>query len=436
MTDSPAEYIPCILFVDDEKPILKALGRFSRDKPWTYKTASSGAEGIAILEGNTQIDVVVSDMRMPGMSGSDFLIHVRENYPQIIRILLTGFSDVSALESAINKGRIYNYISKPWDDYLLSEVLAGALRLQTTEREKKRLEELTRKQHRQLGILALSLDKQVKERTIEIEQAMTLLQMTHDKLQNNFLDSLSVLNQVLEWKEGHDSGHSRFVTEYTGKILDRLSLDRTESDDIGIAARLHRLGLIGLPDNIRNRPQYGLNNEEKALYQQHPMWAEVALSVSTGLAGASRIIRHQLEYVNGTGKPDGMTDKEIPTGSKIIGVLSDFYQVYDGRLEDNISGLEQAIEYIELWTGKRYDTEIVKILREELEGFVESKGKAMVVTADKLEGGMLLDEDIITKGGLVLLGKGAVLNELNIHKLTDYEAKYGERFNISVMRPE
>ena len=107
--------IHSILFVDDESNILSSLKRLFKPLGYEIYTASGGAEGLDVLSRHA-IDVVVSDMRMPEMDGAKFLSQARENWPDTVRILLTGYADINATISAVNKGNIYRYISKPWED--------------------------------------------------------------------------------------------------------------------------------------------------------------------------------------------------------------------------------------------------------------------------------------------------------------------------------
>jgi two-component system repressor protein LuxO len=104
-----------ILFVDDEPEILTALTRLLRSTNITVYTASSGENGLQILE-QKKIDIVVSDKNMPGMNGNEFLQKVAEQWPETVRIMLTAYTELNDVISAINSGRVWSYIKKPWDN--------------------------------------------------------------------------------------------------------------------------------------------------------------------------------------------------------------------------------------------------------------------------------------------------------------------------------
>ena len=115
-----------VLFVDDEKSILVALRRLCSNTGWDIYTAESGDGGLAIIDEHT-IDLVVSDMRMPRMNGAEFLEQVVERSPSTVRILLTGYSEVTATLAAIDKGKIFCHCTKPWDNDEFKEILNQAI---------------------------------------------------------------------------------------------------------------------------------------------------------------------------------------------------------------------------------------------------------------------------------------------------------------------
>lgn len=104
-----------ILCVDDEPNVLQALKRLFLDENYAILTASSGQEGIETLE-KEPVQIVISDYRMPNMSGVEFLRMVYERWPDTVRIVLSGYADASTIVAAINEGRIYKFIPKPWND--------------------------------------------------------------------------------------------------------------------------------------------------------------------------------------------------------------------------------------------------------------------------------------------------------------------------------
>lgn len=104
-----------VLCVDDEINVLRSLKRLLRNEDYQLITANSGAEGIAVMA-EEEISVVLSDQRMPGMTGTEFLSIVKEKYPESVRVVLSGYADAATILDSINKGAIYRFLTKPWND--------------------------------------------------------------------------------------------------------------------------------------------------------------------------------------------------------------------------------------------------------------------------------------------------------------------------------
>jgi len=115
-----------ILCVDDERNILRSLTRPFLDDPYEILTAPSGAERLLILAQSGTVPVVISDYRMPGMNGVEFLSEVRKRWPETVRIVLSGYADTGAIVSAINEGQIYRFVAKPWNEDELRVAVANA----------------------------------------------------------------------------------------------------------------------------------------------------------------------------------------------------------------------------------------------------------------------------------------------------------------------
>ena len=138
-----------LLIVDDEKSIIDSLIRLFRKEDIEIFKATSGADGLKIIE-EEEISLVISDHRMPHMSGVDFLARLKEISPDTIRIMLTGYADLQATVDAINKGEVYRFISKPWNDEELLMIVRQSLEYRNILMENR---QLTRTVKRQSSIL-------------------------------------------------------------------------------------------------------------------------------------------------------------------------------------------------------------------------------------------------------------------------------------------
>lgn len=140
-----------VLYIDDEPANLSSFrAMFRRDFP--IFTAESADEAHELILTH-KIEVIVSDQRMPGKTGVEFFQEVKESHPDVMRILLTGYTDINAVIDAINKGQIYYYLTKPWDESLLRKVIFNACELYDLREENRRLTDELREANEQLEFM-------------------------------------------------------------------------------------------------------------------------------------------------------------------------------------------------------------------------------------------------------------------------------------------
>lgn len=138
-----------LLFVDDEEGVLNALRRIFMDENYTILTAGSADKALKILE-ERPVHLLVSDHRMPGMTGAELLKTVRERWPETIRIMLTGYADVNSIMGAVKEGAVYKFITKPWNDEDLRLTVALALQQYVLMHENRHLKELASQQQHKI----------------------------------------------------------------------------------------------------------------------------------------------------------------------------------------------------------------------------------------------------------------------------------------------
>ncbi|HEY6097253.1 MAG TPA: response regulator [Candidatus Deferrimicrobium sp.] len=196
-----------ILCVDDEQNILRSLTRFFLDDPYEILTAPSGAEGLLILDRCGTVPVVISDYRMPGMNGVEFLSEVRKRWPETVRIVLSGYADTGAIVSAVNEGQIYRFVAKPWNDDELRVTVANALERYDLGRMNLELTEELRRKNDDLTAINRDLERRVVERT----EALTT--------QNRLLtESLGILDNLPMAVVGMDPQGTVFQCNRKGMV--------------------------------------------------------------------------------------------------------------------------------------------------------------------------------------------------------------------------
>jgi two-component system NtrC family sensor kinase len=165
-----------ILIVDDEANVLKALKRLLFDTDYRVLTAPSGEEALALFEKN-EIDLIISDYRMPGMNGVQLLSSVKERFPETIRIILSGYADVESIVEAINDGHVYKFLAKPWNDQELLTTIQRSFEHHTLQQENLQLLYELRRANTELTALARSLEGKVEERTRDLAQKNRALEV-------------------------------------------------------------------------------------------------------------------------------------------------------------------------------------------------------------------------------------------------------------------
>jgi two-component system NtrC family sensor kinase len=157
-----------ILLVDDEKNVLRSLERTFLDEEYEILKASSGIDGLSILESVSPVQVVISDYRMPEMNGVDFLREVCKKWPDTVRIVLSGYADTVSIVSAINEGEIYKFISKPWNDDELKVAIANALERYYLNKKNKELTYELKVKNEELKNINYDLERLIAEKTSKV----------------------------------------------------------------------------------------------------------------------------------------------------------------------------------------------------------------------------------------------------------------------------
>jgi response regulator RpfG family c-di-GMP phosphodiesterase len=413
-----------VLCVDDEPNILSALKRTLRPEGVRVITADGGTTALEILA-RESVDVVVSDMRMPEMDGAQLLEQVSQRWPASIRILLTGHADMSATVAAINRGRIFRYMNKPWDDTELRATVRQALELLGLEREKQRLEALTQQQNGLLQEANALLEGRVAERTVD-------LMLAHDKVKRSYLTSIKVFSGLLELRAGRLAGHGRRVAAMARKMAYALQRPDDEVQHIFVAGLLHDIGLIGVPDELLDKPVVRFTPNESTLFRGHTTIGEQSLMPLEELQPVAALIRAHHERHDGQGWPDGRGGGEIPLGARILAIVDAFDDLQSGHLTDARLTVAEARACVCVGRGVRFDPEIVDVFMQVTEPAPPKPSSDLVMNSTQLEPDMVLARDLQSTAGVLMLSAGQVLNVALIERIHAYERREGRWLDLRI----
>jgi len=357
-----------ILFVDDEANVLKALRRLFHNEPYTAYFASSGAEGLEILRQNA-VDLIISDMRMPEMSGAEFLAQVFMQWPETIRILLTGYADFQSTIDAVNKGRIYNYCNKPWNDEELKLLVRNALEQKHLREERDRLSGIVLQQNTALKELNEHLEEKVEQRTEQLKNTMQHLDRANNNLKKQYIDSIKAFSRIIEMRPGIKSGQSKYIAEKALLVARKLGMNTEEKQNIFYAGLLIQIGKMSLQDSLLAEPYYSIPLIDIRRYLKHAVEGEALLKGLTQLKGASILIRHQYERYDGSGFPDGLAKQKIPLGSRILNVVGDYIAYLEGSMTGEVMSVSATINQLMSRKESYYDPDVIdtfiKVLKED-----------------------------------------------------------------------
>jgi putative two-component system response regulator len=316
-----------ILIIDDEAANLRLLRRVLGDEYETF-SAQSGQEGLEILK-DEDIALIITDQRMPGMSGVQVLEASQGIRPEAIKILLTGYTDIQALIDAINSGNVYKYIQKPWDAEDLKLTVRRAL-------------ETFELRHRN-------------------QQLVKELQGALSQLEVSSMATIRALADALDAKCDYTSGHSLRVSRYAITIGKAIGLTPDELRDLEIAGILHDIGKIGVPESILWKPAR-LDPEEQSIMSVHPVRSAQMIEEIPQLKRAALWARHHHEYLDGSGYPDNLKGDDIPVGARIILVADAYDAMTSDRPYRKSIGYEKASAELRKYSGRQFDPAMVEAL--------------------------------------------------------------------------
>jgi putative nucleotidyltransferase with HDIG domain len=361
-----------VLFVDDEVNILKALQRLLRQDGMNVLCASGAHEAFELLEQHPA-QVVVTDQRMPDMCGVDLLSSVRERWPDVVRMMLTGYTEMGVAVEAINRGEIYRLITKPWNDDELKATLRQAFDHHALKSEIRRLNQVTREQNFRLQDMNRNLEEKVRERTRQVAQK-------HQELRSAYVQTVGALAEAVDAKDSYTRGHSERVGVYSSKLAREMGFAKEFIERVYIAGLLHDVGKIGIPDAVILKPDK-LDADEYAEIMKHPEIGARILEPVDFLKDVTPCVRHHHEWFDGSsrGYPDRLTGDRIPLPSRVILVCDTVEAMTSDRPYRKALPLEVVYSELTKFSGSQFDPNCVepflRLLDREGEDFIRKDQK-------------------------------------------------------------
>ena len=320
-----------ILVVDDEEMIRDLLSSALQQENYICHLASNVDEAFSIL-GSRRIDLVISDIMMPGRSGVDLLRDLKKVDPEIAVLMITGLSDMNTALECIHLGA---------DDYLTKPFGVGRVMLTVRNLIEKRCLAIEKKNYQ------ASLEFKVLEQTEQLRRTM-------NELNDAYNNTLTALVKALDAREKEVGSHSERVMNFSVLIAGKLGIRGAELEQLAKGALLHDIGKIGITDNILLKPGK-LDDGEWVDMRKHPRIGHAILSEIASLKGPAEIILSHHERYDGSGYPQCLKGEQIPIGSRIFALVDTLDAMTSDRPYRKALPFEAVISEVKKFRGIQFE---------------------------------------------------------------------------------
>ena len=331
----PTTASPRILIVDDEVEITEILADLLSEDYECVKAGS--AEQALVLLGQSEFQLVISDITMPGMSGLEMIPHAKDLSPETVVVMISGMQTVESAIGALRLGA-FDYLMKPVDLRQVEAVVKRALEHHDLVAAKQRYEN--------------HLEELVEQRTAELDRAL-------NSLEGAYRSTLKALTAALETRDSETHGHSERVVSYSLRLGREYGLNSEQMKSLEFGSLLLDIGKIGVPDSILRKPAK-LTEEEWVRMREHPLHGQQILRGIEFLQGAARVVAQHHEKWDGSGYPVGLSGEEIDICARIFSVADAFDAITSDRVYRKGKSYAAAAQELDDWAGKQFDPKVVE----------------------------------------------------------------------------
>ncbi|KZY66768.1 response regulator [Oleiphilus sp. HI0066] len=415
-----------ILVVDDEEQILDSLRRLFRSNDFEIICETNPIEAIEILS-ITRFDVIICDMRMPQMSGADFLVRAKKIRPAAERILLTGYADLDSTIKSINDAQIYAFVTKPWDPNQLVQLVASAIEKQHKEKVKIRILRTLKETNEEIAQANERQETEIYENKQDIQRQRQTIQDMHTLAAESWLNLLDLRfpgYRVLV-------NHFKIILD---RLIDAFAINSADAETMIESARLHAIGKLSLSDEILQLNYRDMNTQQKKEYEQYPHIGACALMPFIQFLGCADLIFKQKERIDGKGFPQGLDKQKLDKSNIIFNTVLEYtelrYSPYSKQQShhDTMSILRSA--------PLAYDPEVLEYL-ETLDWKKKEDNSCLEeihLPVNSLNEGMIANKDVYSKG-LLIIQSGTPFDNNLISKLKLLEHYSSTKILVNVLIP-
>jgi response regulator RpfG family c-di-GMP phosphodiesterase len=398
-----------ILIVDDEAVVLTALKETLERERYHVVACSSPTKALEILRRQT-FAVIISDQRMPEMSGLEFLTECKKVQPDSTRILITAVLSLPTIIEAINKGEIYRFVAKPWLREELSATLRNAYQRFELISRNNELSAETGRLNDELRAANGALQGKVHD----LEQQKRELDIANHRLAESYDHSLELVTRVLSTYDELLGGQTRELADISRKLSESSHFTNDERSILLSSARLCDIGLIGVSRELlrafREHPER-LTERERQTMHSHPIYSQTLASFVDPRQSVAEVIRAHHERFDGQGYPDSLTGTTIPWLARCLAVAVSYVE----------SGLprDEAAEKVLSESGKGLDPEAVRLFLQAT-NLMRLPKLVREIILDELQPGMVLASGLYSPHGMLLISEGQPLSNAMITKIRNH----------------
>lgn len=399
-----------ILVLDDDPTVLLAMEETLLRERYNVQAFTKARDALAALE-KTRFATIISDQRMPEMTGLEFLDQCKRIQPNASRILITGVLTLNTVIEAVNRGEIFRFLAKPW---IREEVLAtidNAVQRYVLVEANERLSANTLELNEKL----VSSNAALEEKIQGLEAQAERLSHSNESLEKNFGHSLEICFRLIEAFHPVLGEQTKSVVSICKEIAKSDLLAKRDKEALAVSSWLYNLGKIGLPRELLtknlNDPQ-SLTEQEQTLMRHYPVYGQTLAGFVDTLEDVGLTIRAHRERFDGRGYPDKLTRDSIPLAARHLAVAVGFVE--------STLPKDQALEQIIRESGKSYHPEAVRLFMKS-SNLTNLPKKIRELTLSELKPGMVLAKGIYSPSGLLLIPEDRRLTRGIISKIMEHD---------------
>ncbi len=328
MSQAPAPRPFRLLVVDDMEAMRLALQDSLRFQGYDVVSAASGEEALELLR-SQRFDLLLTDQAMPGLSGIEVAEACTRMHPDVPVVLLTGHTDVELAKASLQRGAS-DFVTKPVN----------------------------------IRELPIVIERNLTRRRLEVARLK-------DREAQVLFEAIKALASAVDAKDPYTARHSMRVTRLSLILADAIDLNSDERYVLELAAWMHDVGKIGVPDHILTKPSR-LTPQEFEVMKGHAVKGGEIVGQIEGLSRVADIIRHHHERLDGQGYPDGLRGEAIPLASRIILIADSYEAMTSHRSYRPVPGRDLALHELQTHAGSQYDRELVGMFVKAIEYLPEA----------------------------------------------------------------